>query len=157
LHFICGKIAAGKSTLARKLASEPGTVLISEDEWLSRLYPGEITALPDYVRCVGRLREAMGGHVEQLLRAGLSVVLDFQANTLAARQWMKTIYQGANAAHCLHYLDVADDECKARLRRRNAEDLHPYTTSDAQYDEITRYFVPPSEEEGFEVIVTYPA
>ena len=39
LHMICGKIAAGKSTLARRLADQPNTILISEDVWLSTLYP----------------------------------------------------------------------------------------------------------------------
>jgi predicted kinase len=38
LFLMCGKIAAGKSTLAAKLATAPGTILISEDQWLTRLY-----------------------------------------------------------------------------------------------------------------------
>ena len=38
LHFFCGKIAAGKSTLAAKLAEQEGTVLIAEDAWLAALY-----------------------------------------------------------------------------------------------------------------------
>jgi predicted kinase len=37
LFLLCGKIAAGKSMLAMKLATEPGTILISEDQWLGRL------------------------------------------------------------------------------------------------------------------------
>ncbi len=48
--------------------------------------PGEIASLADYVRCTGRLRGAMGRHIENLLRAGNSVVLDFPANTRASRQ-----------------------------------------------------------------------
>ncbi|MEG2632911.1 MAG: AAA family ATPase, partial [Comamonas sp.] len=39
LHMLCGKIAAGKSTLARQLAAAPRTVRINEDDWLSSLYP----------------------------------------------------------------------------------------------------------------------
>lgn len=42
LHLVCGKIAAGKSTLTSELARAQNTVLISEDKWLSTLYPGEI-------------------------------------------------------------------------------------------------------------------
>lgn len=37
LHFLCGKIASGKSTLAKQLAKQPRTILLSEDEWLSTL------------------------------------------------------------------------------------------------------------------------
>ena len=38
LIFFCGKMGAGKSTLARKVADEKGAVLISEDDLLSKLY-----------------------------------------------------------------------------------------------------------------------
>jgi hypothetical protein len=67
LHLMCGKICAGKSTLAMRLATTPNTIIVSEDHWLSRLYPDEIVALPDYIRCASRLRAAMGPHVESLL------------------------------------------------------------------------------------------
>ena len=95
LHLLCGKIAAGKSTLARRLAAAPATVLIGEDQWLSTLFPGEIATLEDYVRCSGRLGEAMSPHVEALLKAGLSVVLDFPANTVRRRKWMRGIFEAA--------------------------------------------------------------
>ena len=64
LHMVCGKIGSGKSTLTRRLAAQPMTVLISEDDWLARLYPNEIHAIADYARCAGRLRAAMTGHIE---------------------------------------------------------------------------------------------
>jgi predicted kinase len=38
LYLLCGKIAAGKSTLARRLAARPMTLLISEDHWTSNLF-----------------------------------------------------------------------------------------------------------------------
>ena len=77
LHFLCGKIGAGKSTLAAALASQPGALRISEDDWLAALYPGEIHGMDDYVRCAGRLRAVVAPHVRALLDAGLTVVLDF--------------------------------------------------------------------------------
>lgn len=153
LHLLCGKIAAGKSTLADRLAAAPATVAIAEDAWLSRLYGDEITSVQDYVRCSARLRDAMGGHVEALLRAGLSVVLDFPANTVATRQWMRGIFEAAGAAHRLHYLDVPNAVCKARLKERNRAGTHAFAASDAEFDAITSHFVPPSTEERFNVIV----
>ena len=120
LHMVCGKIGAGKSTLTRRLAQAPATVCISEDTWLAALYPGEIHALPDYVRAAGRLKQAMGEHVCALLGAGVSVVLDFPANTVSHRAWARGLFEQAGAAHQLHFLDVPDEVCKARLRARNA-------------------------------------
>jgi predicted kinase len=93
----------------------------------------------------------MGDHVVALLKTGVSVVLDFPANTPASRQWMRSLFERAGAAHRLHFLDVPDDVCKARLRARNAADTHAFKTSDAEFDLFTSYFVPPSADEGFEV------
>ena len=41
LFLLCGKIAAGKSTLARRLAERPATLLIAMDHWMSLLFPIE--------------------------------------------------------------------------------------------------------------------
>ena len=152
LHIVCGKIAAGKSTLTQALAARPATLRISEDDWLTRLYPGEIHALPDYVRCAQRLRDALGPQIEALLRTGVSVVLDFPANTPATRQWALSVAQGAGVQPLLHWLDVPDSVCLERLRLRNAAGLHPYTTTEAQFEEITRRFVPPHEDEGLRIV-----
>ena len=50
LYFFCGKMGAGKSTHARRLAEAEKAVLISEDEWLEMLYPEQIKTLDDYLR-----------------------------------------------------------------------------------------------------------
>lgn len=153
LHMLCGKVAAGKSTLAARLAAAPFTVLISEDAWTSRLYPEELKTVADYAKYARRLREAMGPHVATLLEAGLSVVLDFPANTVANRQWMRGIFEAAGAQHRLHLLDLPDAACKQRLHRRNAGGAHDFTVSDAEFDLITSYFVRPTAAEGFDTIV----
>jgi predicted kinase len=153
LHMVCGKIAAGKSTLCAKLANTPHTVLISQDFWLARLYPKELNSLQDYVRCASRLREALSPHLVALLLADVSVVLDFPANTIATRQWMRGIFQDAKAPHKLHYIEVPDVVCKERLRQRNAAGSHDYITSEAEFDLFTSYFIPPDVAEGFEVIL----
>ena len=43
LIFLCGKMAAGKTTLARDLARRENAVLLVEDAFLDSLFPGEIT------------------------------------------------------------------------------------------------------------------
>jgi len=156
LHLVCGKIAAGKSTLTASLGAHPGTIVVAEDRWLARLYPDEQTCLADYARHSARLRSVMGPHVVDLLRAGLSVVLDFPANTVANRDWMRTLFEDAGVAHRLHYLDVADDVCKARLRARNASGAHDFTVTDAQFELFTQYFAAPTPDEGFDVILHRP-
>jgi predicted kinase len=152
LHILCGKIASGKSTLSAQLASEPGTIVLNEDQWLAHLYQDEMHSVADYVRCSARLRQAIAPHAISLLRAGVSVVLDFPANTVANRQWMMSIITGSGADHRLHYLNVPEEVCKARLRERNQAGTHQFSVTDEQFDLISRHFVAPEPEEGFNVI-----
>ncbi|CAN7320078.1 ATP-binding protein [Rhizobium ruizarguesonis] len=153
LYLVCGKIAAGKSTLTSALEKRPNTVLVKEDYWLVRLYPGEQNSLADYVRNSTRLRDAMAAHLVDLLRSGLSVVLDFPANTPASRAWMRTLFERAGCAHQLHFLDVADEVCKARLRQRNVAGTHEFNVSDEEFSLFTKHFVPPAPDEGFDVVL----
>lgn len=152
LHAFCGKIASGKSSLAATLANAPQTVLIGEDLLLSRLYPGEIATIDDYVRAATRLRNAIGPHLEKLLRTGLNIVLDFQANTPVARAWIRSVVERAGADHVLHYLDVSDEVCKSRLAKRNATGAHEYQVSEADFELFNSYVVPPASTEGFNVV-----
>ena len=54
LHFICGKAASGKTTLARSLAVQHAAAVSCEDEWLTlldaRLTMPRLDALPSAKR-----------------------------------------------------------------------------------------------------------
>jgi predicted kinase len=153
LHLVCGKAASGKSTLTAQLGSQPGHVVISEDDWLAELFSDELHSIADYARCALKLQEIMGPHVAALLNAGVSVVLDFQANTIARRNWMRQIIEATQADHKLHYLDVPDAVCLERLRDRNASGEHPFAVSESQFIQLSRYFVAPTPDEGFDLVV----
>ena len=151
LHLVCGKIGAGKSTLCARLAAEPGHVLISQDVWMKALYPHEIRSITEMVLYSARLREVMGPHVSGLLRQGLSVVLDFPANRIDWRRWMLGVARDADAPHVLHHLDLPDEICRERLRRRNASGEHEYVLSDEDFDAINARIEPPTETEGLNI------
>ncbi|TCL08460.1 putative kinase [Shimia isoporae] len=156
LHMLCGKPAAGKSTLCAELSRAAGTVVISEDAWLAALFGDQMSSIADFVRCSQKVREVAGPHVVDLLKAGVNVVLDFQANTLESRAWMAGLARQAQARATLHHLDVPDEVCKARLRARNASGKHPFSVSEAQFDQIVAHFVAPDAAEGFTVQVHHP-
>ncbi|WP_340054117.1 AAA family ATPase [Pseudomonas sp. JAI120] len=156
LHLLCGKIASGKSTLAKTLVAEHAAILLSEDTWLAQLYPGEILSIADYLRCAQRIRGVVGPLVVSLLESGVNVVLDFPANTLANREWLLGLAQAAEVPHRLHYLELDDATCRARLRARNARGDHDFAATDAEFELITQHFCVPSEEEGLVIEVHRP-
>ncbi len=147
LHFLCGKIASGKSTLAQQLVRGQQAVLLSEDTWLAALYPGQITQLADYIEKSRLLKSALELHLVTLLQKGITLVLDFPANTPEQRQWLKGLAEQAGCSYCCHVLNVSDEECKRRLAARNLSRENPFTTSAEQFDLITAHFSYPSEEE----------
>jgi hypothetical protein len=50
-------------------------------------------------------------------------------------------------------LDVSDVVCLQRLRQRNASGTHEFQVSDAEFEQFTRHYVPPSPDEDFNVVV----
>lgn len=150
LHFICGKLASGKTTLARTIEKQTESVFICEDEWMSKLYPGYIRNFHDYLKHSSNFRIAIQGHVQHLLGSGISVVLDFAGNIPSERKWVKSIYESVGADHLLHYIEATDVLCKKQLISRNTSSPHAMIKiSDDEFDQITRYFQPPQEKEGF--------
>jgi len=152
LHLFCGKMAAGKSTLALELSQRLNAVLIIEDHWLKNLYPEEIIDIPGYIKFSTRLNNIITGHVVNILATGVSVVLDFPANTIHQRNLLKEIIQETNAKHTLHYLNASNELCKKQLIERNKslQEGAAFTTEE-EFDEITKYFQEPAETEGFNI------
>ncbi|THH35837.1 ATP-binding protein [Aliishimia ponticola] len=152
LHVLCGKIASGKSTLTADLTRGPGIVSVSEDAWLATLFGDRMTSLSDYAECAGRVRDVAGPLVVDMLRAGVSVVLDFAANRPEERAWSRGLAEQADARALLHFLDVPDAVCLDRLRARNARGAHPFAPTEAQFHQFSAYFVAPGDDEGFEIL-----
>jgi predicted kinase len=49
LFFLCGKMAAGKSTLARQLAARQDAMLFEQDHWVETLFPNMIVNVATYI------------------------------------------------------------------------------------------------------------
>jgi len=65
---------------------------------------------------------------------------------------MRGLADTAGIAATLHFLDLPDDVCRARLHARNAAGTHAYQASDAEFDQFTAHFVAPDAGEGFAVV-----
>ncbi len=152
LYFFCGKMGAGKSTRSRQLAAAENAVLISEDDWLSALYPGQINNFADYRQYSTRLAALIDAHVIQLLETGTKVVLDFPGNTIRQRRRLAGLAEAAGASSLLIYLQASDATCLEQISRRRIEQPERARfDTEAVFAEVTSYFQEPTESEGLDI------
>lgn len=149
-----GKMGAGKSTKSMQVSRERNAVLISEDEWLSKLYPNKIASFHDYLHYSNLLKPLVKAHVVNILKSGADVVMDFPANTVNQRKWFKEIIVAANAPNELIYLNVSDEVCLRQINKRRLEQPERaiYDT-ESMFNEVTKYFQEPNQSEGFNLHV----
>jgi predicted kinase len=154
LHFICGKAGSGKTTLARELGRRLPAVVFCEDEWIDTL-GFEIRSLDEFQTASSKCRKLIRPLAIELLRLDVSVVFDFAGNTIKGRQWVRSIFEAAQADHVLHVIEASDAECLANIHRRNDEKppgIYWGQVSDETFHAVTAYFAPSQPEEGFLVL-----
>ncbi|WP_086932899.1 AAA family ATPase [Agarilytica rhodophyticola] len=152
LIFFCGKMGAGKSTEASKVAQEGNSVLLVEDEWLASLYPNKISSLEDYIKYSNQLKPQIKKLAQSILVTGANVVMDFPANTISQRSWFRTIFLEVDTSHNLIFIDASDETCLAQIEKRCQS--HPeraLTDTPEMFEQITKYFVEPSPDELFDI------
>jgi predicted kinase len=153
LVFLCGKMAAGKSTLARDLAVRENALLLVQDDFLNALFPGEITDIQSFVDRYARLKNALTPHICDLLTKRIPVVLDFAAATKTQRVWFRELIERTAVEHELHFVDASDAVCKTQLRNRSSGLLAGTRwTREEDFDAINAYFQPPSDDEHFNIV-----
>ncbi len=152
LLFFCGKMGAGKSTLAKEIVAKENTILLSEDEWLSELYPDEIENFEDYLHYSLRIKPLVKKHVRDILMSGVTVVMDFPGNTEKQRLWFKDIYEKHQFSHKLIYINASNELCikQIKARARVSPEREKFDTEEMFY-QVTEYFQPPAQHENFNI------
>jgi predicted kinase len=143
LVVVCGLPGAGKTTLARELEVALPAIRLGGDEWMVALGV-DLFDQPFRDRLEARFRDLAA----ELLRLGVSVVLDFGVWSRAERDELLTLARGLGAAVELRYLAVPLDELWRRVDARNRSDMwkaRPITR--AHLDEWSEIFEAPTAEE----------
>lgn len=153
LYFFTGKMGAGKSTTAKKIAKDKNAVLLSEDEILEQFYPNQIKTFDDYLTYSNRIKPFIKNHVQNLLRVGTNVVMDFPGNTQKQRKWLSNMTSKINVSHKLIYLNISDETCLQRLKQRNIENPERANFDTLEtFNYVNQFFEEPNESEGLNIL-----
>ncbi|HEX4819910.1 MAG TPA: ATP-binding protein [Acidimicrobiales bacterium] len=143
LVLTCGLPAAGKTTLARQLAAERGALRLTQDEWLIAL-----GSSPWDAPTREKVDDQLWRLARDVLRLGLSVVVDFGLWARIERDEMRLAARRLGVSVELRYLDVPAEELWRRIQVRNAEPpWNSYPIGRADFDEWLRVFEPPDAAE----------
>ena len=143
LILTCGLPGAGKTRLATQLAAGRSAVRLTKDEWLWALGS---TPWDEPTR--DKVEHELWRLAQEVLRLGVSVVLDFGLWARTERDEMRSTARRLGVGVELHYLDVPTEELWRRIEARNSEppwDSHPIRHADL--DEWLRVFEAPDAVE----------
>lgn len=113
LFVICGLPGAGKTTRAQEISSSTGAIRLCADDWLEALG----ISLLDYETRF-RLEPHLLRHAEELLRAGVSVSVEFGSWARSEREAIRQLAVRTGAFAELHFLDAPIEELVRRVRER---------------------------------------
>jgi predicted kinase len=116
LLLTCGLPGAGKTALALELAVDRRAVRLTKDEWLWAL-----GASPWDRPASERVEHQLWELAQDLLRRGVSVVLDFGLWARSERDEMRTAARALGVGVELHHLDAPAEELWRRIQERNSE------------------------------------
>lgn len=143
LILTCGLPGAGKTELAKQLATDQDAVRLTKDEWLWAL-----GATPWDEPTREKVEHELWRLAQDILRLGVSVVLDFGLWARIERDVLRAAARGLGVGVELHYLDVPSDELWRRIEDRNSASpwvSHPIRRADL--DRWLRVFQAPDAAE----------
>lgn len=151
-HLIYGPTAAGKSTYARKLATEVSGVRFAIDEWMHAMFGADVPERMDMLWVmprVARCQEQIWSVAQQILGTGTDVVLELGLLRKIDRTSIKAKVEQTGHLAVFHFVDAELPVRRQRVLRRNAEkgETYSFDVTPGMFEAIESYFERPTPVE----------
>jgi len=149
IHLVFGRVGAGKTTYARRLATEQRAVFFCLDEWMATLFtmdaPQPLT-LEWMLPRVERAERQIWAVAQQVLATGTDVILELGFFTREQRDRIRT--KAAAYPTQVHVVDAPAEVRRTRVRERNRGGAtYTIEVDDVRFNWAERYFEPLGDDE----------
>ena len=150
VYALCGKIASGKSTYARKLMREAPALPLSCDELVRRILPGNLGDAHD--ETLLRVKAYLLDKAAEAAESGADVILDWGFWTKRDRDAVRTYFADREIPMKLYGIRISDEDWRENIAERNAAILAGESPLDYFVDEgllhkLSSFWEEPAEEE----------
>lgn len=151
-HLVYGPTAAGKSTHARRLATQTNGVRFAIDEWMHALFGADVPEqidMPWVMPRVARCQRQIWSVARQILDTGTDVVLELGLLRKTDRDAVKAQIEQAGHVALFHFVDADVSLRRQRVLQRNTEkgETHSFNVTPVMFEAIEAYFEYPTESE----------
>lgn len=146
VHIMCGKIASGKTTYAKKIRENHRTVILSVDDLMQKLYdtcPGE----KQHTDTVKRIMNYFYEFAENMILKDIDVILDYGYWTRADRTRVKEYFEGKRIKTTLYYIQVPEKTRLSQLEHRNKALESSQIIDEDIRKKLDSYFEEPDKDE----------
>lgn len=148
IHLMHGYIAAGKTTLAKKLEHELNAVRFTTDEWMVKLY-GCTPAPEKYQEYESRIKEIIWELTAELIRKDINVILDFGFWRADERKQAIKRAKELNTSALFYVLEPDLNQLQIRNKQRNVtQSDNQLIINDEAFSSLQEYFEPITKDEN---------
>jgi predicted kinase len=149
-YVICGFIGAGKTTFARKLEKETGSIRITKDEWIINIFGNKIASDKNFETYDKHITELATDIAFKILKAGKDVIIDEGFWVKSQRDDIKKKIADVGAKPILYYVECPIEQMRERVVTRSKISLvDSFEISGEMFDRYLPYWQPPKADEEF--------
>ena len=151
VHFLCGYMGFGKSTVARKLALQYNAVILNDDEFMRELF-GRNLPEEQFRQAHEKVSEFTWRLGERIVSIGTSVIFDRGFWSRKSRQ--VAVERAGRFCDSLlfHQIECDMETAKKRVLNRTATDSSALEINENTFDVMAHCYEPIEPEENLNVI-----